>query len=264
MDINLRGRIALVTGSSQGLGLEIARVLGKSGARIIICSSNKQRIDAARNDLQNDGVIVNNFFADARDILSVRQLFLWNINKLDILINNVGGAPKFGRFEDLTDEDWHNTFELNVMSAVRFTREALPLLKKSPHGGRIINISSFVAVQPGRFNPDYLTAKAGLVNLTKYIANEYGKNGIRANVICPNTLRGGGLSKNAKDMAQREGIGIKEAEEKILENAKNKNPLGKVGKLADVANLALFLSSDAGQFYTGQCFMADGGQKSTI
>jgi len=150
------------------------------------------------------------------------------------------------------------------MSAVRFTRAVLPLLRASRCGGRIINIGSLPGIQPGKFNPDYAVAKAGVHILTKCLANEFGPEGIRTNCICPSTLNGGGIMRNAKDRAKRERISVNEAKEKIIENAAKKNPLGQVGTLEDVANLVSFLASDAGQFINGVCIPVDGGECRSI
>ena len=256
MNTNLNGRVALVTGSSSGLGLEIAKVLAKNGAGIILCGRNGEKLEKV--DLKARYHVV-----DATDVLSVRQMFL-RTNSLDILVNNIGGAPKFGKFEDLTDRDWMHTFDLNVMTAVRFTREALPLLKKSPNGGKIINIASLPALQPGTFNPDYAACKAALVNFTKYLANEYGKDRICANVICPSTLFGDGLERNAEDVAVKEDINIDEARQKIIMGAMMKNPLNRMGFPSHVANLVAFLCSDEADFITGQCIAVDGGESRGI
>lgn len=265
MNTSLNGRVALVTGSSHGLGLEIAKVLAKNGARLIICARSWENLEEAAYQVESISVekIVNAYLVDGTSGKSVKEMFDFKIKShggvLDILVNNIGGATKFGTFEDLTDKDWIKTFDLNVMSAVRFTRGALPLLKKSRHGGRIINISSFVALKPGKFNPDYSASKAAIVNFTEYIARNYGKDGIHANAICPNTLMGDGLERNAEDRALKEGISVEEAKNKIIESAKKKNPLGEIGEPADVANLVAFLASDAAKFINGTCIPVDGG-----
>lgn len=277
MNLDLDARRALITGSSVGLGLEIALALALSGSTVIICGRKEKRVQLAREEIiskiADEGLSspfsrVYGYIVDGTDNQSVRNLVCDEIapygGVLDILINNIGGAPKFGRFKDLTDEDWINTFDLNVMTTVRFTRAALPLLKRSSYGGRIINIASLPAIQPGKFNPDYAASKAALVNLTKCLANEFSPIGIRANVLCPNTLNGTGLERNAEDKAKREVINVEEAKRKILENAAQKNPLGKVGELTDVANLVVFLASDAGQFINGQCIAIDGGESRGI
>lgn len=260
MNKSLNGKFALVTGSSSGLGLEIAKVLAKNEARIILSGRDKEKLEIACLEVRKTAVYYPSItVVDSTDVLSVIQIFSRQ-KYLDILVNNIGGAPKFGKFEDLTDEDWMNTFDLNVMSAVRFTRAALPLLKKSQHGGRIINIASLPAVQPGRMNPDYASSKAALVNLTKCLANEFGPVGIRTNVICPSTLSGGGFDRNILDLMDREGIDSTTATRQILTSAAQKNPLGQVGELSDVANLVAFLCSDEARFINGQCIAVDGGE----
>lgn len=246
--MNLSGRNALVTGSTSGLGLDIARRFFGAGSKVIICGRDKNK----------------GFSVDGEDDESVKNFFKNNISDLDILVNNIGGARKFGKFEDLTDGDWLKTFNLNVMTAVRFTRESLPFLKKSKHGGRIITIASLPAIQPGKFNPDYSACKAALVNLSKYWANEYAQYGILSNVICPNTIAGGGWRKNIKDRSERDGISVEEAENVMIKEVSAKNPLGRVGKPTDLANLITFLASDEAQYITGQCICIDGGEQRSI
>ncbi len=273
MNLNLNGRMALVTGSSHGLGKEIAFTLAQAGAKVIICGRDTEKLESALREAEEaHGLRLVGWQLDASSNVSIADHFRsflpqYSFGKeetLDILVNNIGGAPKFGKFEDLNDEDWLNTFNLNLMSAVRFTRAALPFLRKSKHGGRIINIGSLPGIQPGGRNPDYAVAKAGLIALTKCLANEFGPEGIRTNCICPNTLNGGGLERNAKDRAKNEGISVDEARKKILESAAKKNPLGKVGELSDVASAVAFLASDAAQFINGTCIRVDGGECRSI
>ncbi len=283
MNLNLSGRVALVTGSSSGLGKEIALTLAQAGAKVIICGRQKDRLMEVVEEFEVCRKVVTKqklsplmiWAVDASDAAAIRERFshhrYWpehtageEERSLDILVNNIGGAPKFGKFEDLTDEDWQNTFDLNVMSTVRFTREAIKFLQFSKHGGRIINIGSLPGIQPGQCNPNYAVAKAGVHILTKCLANEFGPHGIRTNCICPSTLYGGGLERNVEDMATREGIDVDEARRRILMSAAMKNPLNKVGSLTDVANLVVFLASDAAQFINGTCIPVDGGESRSI
>ena len=182
------------------------------------------------------------------------------IGKLDILVNNVGNIEKFGRFEDLEEEDWIRSFNLTFMSAVRFIKASLPYLKKSDQA-RIINISSLSAHQPSftGLNPHYGMAKAGIVNLTKNLAADFGRYGITVNTICPSTLTGGGWHKNVIDRAKRQNITASKAEKLMHQEECKKSPLGKMGELKDVANMVVFLASANANFLTGHCYNVDGG-----
>jgi 3-oxoacyl-[acyl-carrier protein] reductase len=262
MDTDLKGRLALITGSSRGLGREIARSLAMEGADIIINGRNRSILNetAVKIGLQSE-TNIHNCCIDATDSEGIREYFRSNdfwMKKLDILVNNVGNAETFGKFEDLREEDWQRSFDLTFMSTVRFINASLPYLRKSDQP-RIINIASIPAHQPGYFNPHYSIAKAALLNLTKHLANYLGKDGILVNAICPSTLAGGGWDQNIKDRATREGITIEESEAIMRQEENKKSPLGKMGELKDVADLVVFLSSSKAKFLTGHCYNVDGG-----
>ena len=196
MDMGLKGRVALVTGSTRGLGKAIATALAKEGADIIIHGRNITTVADTMFDLHHDHrVATYACVTDATNSQAITNLFKSTTfsfsSQLDILVNNVGNIERFGRFEDLEDEDWFRMYELGCMSAIRFIRAALPFLKKS-YQARIINISSVSARQPSGLNPHYGLAKAGLLNLTKNLAQDFGRYGITVNSICPSTLAGGG------------------------------------------------------------------------
>jgi len=269
MNLSLKGRVALITGSSQGLGKAIALSLAKEGAGVIICGRNIESLRQAKHEIEEKTkATVFTFRVDATIKSSVENLFVELANKignLDILVNNVGGGgdEKFGRFIDIEDEDWQWSFNINVMTAVRFTRLAIPYLKSSDQA-RIINISSVPALQPGKFKPQYAATKAALVNLTTYLAYDLAEHNILVNTICPTTLHGGGWDKNIKDRAKRDNISVEEAERLTRETQEKQVPLGRIGKLEDVANLVTFLASDKAEFITGDCFFVDGGVKRSI
>lgn len=265
MDTNLLGRVALVTGSSSGLGRAIAEALASEKASVIINGRNSKKVSNTAYEIEhkhNHKINAYQLTCDATN-LQVEQLLnkvLTKIGQLDILVNNVGNIETFGRFEDLTEEDWQRSFELTCMSAVRFIRASLPYLKKSSQA-RIINISSLSANQPSftGLNPHYGMAKAGMVNLTKNLAADFGRYGILVNTICPSTLSGGGWGQNVIDRANRERITDKQAEKLMHQEENRKSPLGKMGELKDVADLAVFLASANAKFLTGHCYNVDGG-----
>ncbi len=263
MDLNLKGKLALITGSTRGLGKAIAETLAKEGADIIINSQSKGSVEKTMKDI-SDRFHVKTFSCpvDARDGKAIKSFFklgpIKARGRLDVLVNNVGHLEKFGHFTDLTDKDWVDCYELVCMSAVRFIREALPYLEKSGRG-RIINISSLASHQPGNFNHHYVAAKAAVNALTKQLASSLGPMNILVNAICPSTLNGGSWERNVKDRAKRQGWSY-EKTERIMEREEfKKSPLGRMGTLENVANMVAYLASDKADFQTGHIYDIDGG-----
>lgn len=267
MDLGLKGRVALITASSSGLGRAIADTLAKEGTDMIINGRNKEKVDKACEATMNRfKVSAYPCYADVTNPDQINTFFseiLPKIGKLDILVNNAGNLETFGTLWSLTEKDWARSFDLTFMPMVRFSLLAYPWLKESGHG-RIINIGSIPAHQPGRANPHYAAAKAAILPVSKMMANEFAKDNILVNVICPSTLHGGGWDKNVILRAQRDGISPEEAERLMIEEEKRKSPLGRMGALEEIAGFVAFLASDCAGFTTGQCFNIDGGLTKSI
>lgn len=261
MDLGLTNRIALVIGSSHGLGRVVAETFLAEGAEVILCARDSGKLEAARQALSAMGGRVHAVVADvtrADDVTRIFQEAVRPLGHLDIVVNSAGRAEPFGAFLDLSDQDWMESYRLNCLSAVSVTRSAIPWLRKSS-AGRVVNISSVPARQPGVFNPHYSAAKAALLNVNKHLANLLGRDGILVNAICPATLRGGGWERNVTDRARQDGISLVEAEQKMIEEEERKNSLGRIGTLEDVARLVAFLASPRTTFITGTCIDVDGG-----
>lgn len=263
MDLDLKGKLALVTGSTGGLGKVIAMTLAKEGADIIINGRSKESVQKTMKEISDKyHVRTSACLVDARDGKAIKKFFKSSPIKargsLDILVNNVGHVEKFGRFTDLTDEDWLHCYELVCMSTVRFTREALPYLEKSVQG-RVINISSLASHQPGNFNHHYNAAKAAVNTLTKQLALTLGNKNILVNAICPSTLDGGSWERNVKDRAARQGLSYQKTEQIMRREEFKKSPLGRMGTLEDVADMVAYLASDKAGFQTGHIYDIDGG-----
>ncbi len=273
MDTNLKGRIALITGSGHGIGKAIALSLAEEGADIIICGRDDETLSTTRSEItERYGVKVYKHPIDATVKPNIENLFFETVNglgRLDILVNNIsrGGEEKFGRFVDITDEDWLLSFQTNFMTTVRFARLAIPYLKNSDQA-RIINISSLVALQIGRFKPQYSVSESALLALTKYLANDLAEHNILVNAVCLSTIDGGGndggWNKNIKSRATRENISIEKAELLAREEENKKTPLGRIGTLKDVADAVTFLASSRAGFTTGSCLLVDGGTRRAI
>jgi NAD(P)-dependent dehydrogenase (short-subunit alcohol dehydrogenase family) len=180
MDLELNGRVAVVTGASKGIGLAIARTLLEEGAHVVVASRTAPDLDGALH------VPVDLMGPDAPAEVVARAVETYG--GLDVRVNNAGGPPpgaelpRFG-FLDLSDEDWLAMLEFNLLSAVRACRAALPLLLE--RGGTIVNVVSSVARQPASMNLDYCAAKAALLNLSKALSEEFGPRGVRVNSVSP-------------------------------------------------------------------------------
>lgn len=253
--------VALVTGSGHGVGKVIALCLAKAGYDIILCGRDKSKLETAVLEIQKLDVKVYQFALDATHEGEVKQLFtnvVKKIGRLDVLVNHIGGVRKFGDFLTLSGDDWREALNLNLMTTVYFSREAIPYLKKSK-SPRIINISTIPARQPGAFNPNYAAAKAAGLNLSKYLANFLAKDGILVNSICPGTILGGSWDEKVSSKSVRSGLSLKVADAMLKEEETKKVPLGRICTPEDVASLVAFLASGKASFITGTCINLDGG-----
>lgn len=264
MDLNLKGRTALVTGSTRGLGRAIVEALAQEGANVIINGRWSKTVGETAYEIEhkfNHKIQVHQCVCDATNLAAIKRFFqekMPQIGQMDILVNNVGHAEKFGGFFNLTDEDWVSCYDLVCMSTVRFIREAMPFLKISGRG-KIINISSLSSHQPGNFNYHYVAAKAAINALTKQLVTILAKQNILINAICPSTLDGGSWKRNVSDRARRSNIPTEEAESIMRLEELQKSPLYQMGTLENVANMVVYLASDKANFQTGHIYDIDGG-----
>jgi 3-oxoacyl-[acyl-carrier protein] reductase len=264
MDLQLKDRIALVTGGSKGIGASIVRQLAKEGAKVIFCARPSPAMSALELEVRATGGACIAMPVDVFDVVALRNLVndaaaYWG--GLDILVNNVGGAIKFGGFDELSDEDWMRAYELNVMSMVRFTREVLPYLRKSELK-RIINISSTSATQPGSYNPHYTVTKAAIINLSKHLANVLVKDKILVNTVCPGPVHSDSWEENILRIASERSISETEARVLVESEESAKIPLGVVGEGDQIASVVALLASPLSDWTTGSCFHVNGGKMS--
>jgi NAD(P)-dependent dehydrogenase (short-subunit alcohol dehydrogenase family) len=254
----LAGRIALVTGGGSGIGRVISLALAREGAEIVICGRNVTALQEAKREIPGSCF----FSLDATKPEEVKNLFRATIEafgKLDILVNNIGGVNQFEEFPNLTDADWQEAFDLNVMSTVRFTREAIPWLEKSKYAS-IVNISSVSGKKTGNYNFHYCAAKAAQLSLNQALSGYLAPKRIRVNAVCPSTVKGEGMwERDIEDLARRKGLTIEAAREHMEEGVQKKIPLGKICTPEDVAEAVVFLASDKARFITGTAMMVDGG-----
>ncbi len=243
MDLGLAGKRCLVTGSTAGIGLEVARQLVDEGARVVTCG----RRESPR--VGEDGHVVADFALAGEPERAVRDAAV-ALGGLDVLVNNVGIARQV-RFEDVLDDEWDLYWQLNVMSYVRSIRAALPDLRDA--GGAIVNVSSTAGKRPSTGMPHYSVTKAAVLSLSRLVADLYAKDGIRCNAVTPGPtatdawLGEGGLADQQGDR------------DEVLARVGAGRPLGRLAQPDEIAAVIVFLCSERASYVTGAAWSADGG-----
>jgi 3-oxoacyl-[acyl-carrier protein] reductase len=261
LDLNLNGKTALVIGSSQGLGKAIAEGLVKEGTNVMLSSRDENKLRSVKDELLLLGKGKVEYFpcdiTDPNAIHSLVERTKETFGKLDILVNNAGGPPA-GSFEQLSDKEWQQSFELNLLSYIRIIRETLPLLKEN--GGRIINIASSSIKEP---IPGLIlsnTFRTGIVGLSKTLAEEFAPYNILVNTVGPGRIATDRVKHLDQVNADRSG----KSTEDIEMEEKAGIPLKRYGRPEEFANVVVFLCSDANSYMTGSSFLVDGGKIKSI
>lgn len=257
--------VALVTGGSKGIGAAIVKDLAKKGAIVYFCArESKEFTNLIKESLKNNYQVIG-IIADVNkkeDIDNIYSTIKLNHGKLDILVNNVGGAIQYGSFFELDDETWTDVYNFNVLTTVRFVKGAYELLLKS-NLKRIINISSIVGIQPGFFNPHYSITKSAIINLSKHLSKILAKDKILVNVICPGSIHTEAWIDNVKAIQIKNNISYQEAWENLEEEEIKKIPLGRVGEPEDISSAVIYLCSEGASWITGSILNINGGKIST-
>jgi NAD(P)-dependent dehydrogenase (short-subunit alcohol dehydrogenase family) len=244
MELGLRDRVCVVTGSTAGIGLETARLLVSEGARVVTAGRRgAPDIGAALHveaDLSRPG-----------EPERVVERAVAELGGIDSLVNNVGVARQ-AKFEDVSDDEWDEYWQLNLMSHVRAIRAALPAMRQRG-GGAIVNVSSSAGKRPSTGMPHYSVVKAAMLSLSRLVADLYAKDGIRCNAVTPGPtstdawLGDGGLADQQGDR------------EEVLAKVGAGRPLGRLARPEEIAAVVVFLCSDRASYVTGAAWSADGG-----
>ena len=264
MELHLKGKVAVVTGASKGIGLAVVEGLAREGARVVAGSrTSTPELDALAAEHDVTVVSVDLSTPEGPETL-VRQAVEGH-GRIDILVNNVGAAEPRNSFLEVSDADWQQVFNLTFFSAVRTSRAALPHLLKADSAA-IVNISSINARLPFPMVVDYSAAKAALTNLNKALSEEFAPKGVRVNAISPGPVRtpfwtapgafadataaaAGTTAQEALDVVVPQNMGIS---------------TGRITEPHEVADLTLFLTSPAANNITGAEIIIDGGQIKTL
>jgi 3-oxoacyl-[acyl-carrier protein] reductase len=255
MDLGLKDRICVVTGSTAGIGLETARLLTAEGARVVINGRDADRAENARAEVGAALAVACDLAGPnaAADLVGQTTEAL---GPVECLVNNVGDAYQ-ADFEELTDDQWDAMWQLNVMSYVRCIRAVLPGMKEAGRG-TIVNVSSTAGKRPSTGMPNYSVTKAAVLSLSRLVADLYAKHGIRCNAVAPGPtatpawLGEGGLADQGAARSIKTRL-------EVLETVGAGRPMGRLAEPEEIASVIGFLLSERASYVTGSAWSADGG-----
>jgi NAD(P)-dependent dehydrogenase (short-subunit alcohol dehydrogenase family) len=249
---DLKGKVAIVTGSSKGIGKSIAEALAEYGAQVVVSSRSQEAVDAVANEFKAKGLEAIGIACHVGDEEQRKALVNKTIEHyggVDILINNAATNPVYAPLEGVDDPVFDKIMDVNVKACFSFAKLCFPYMKEKKKGS-IINIASVEGLKPNMGLGLYGVSKAALIMLTKSQASEWGKYGIRTNAICP------GLIKTKFSQALW-------SNEQLMKQVENHLPLRRAAEPIEMAGLAVYLASDASSFTTGAILNSDGGHMLT-
>ena len=245
---DLRNRVAIVTGSSKGIGAAIARGLAAFGARVVVSSRQLEHVEPVAESIHQEGgeampMACHVGDATQREALIQKTYDIWG--SVDILVNNAAVNPYYGPIEEMESSAYRKTQDINTEAALQLSNLAFPIMREQQRGS-IIHISSIEGLAPGKGMGAYSISKAALNMLTKSQAYEWGRYGIRVNTIAPGLIKtkfSSALWQNAK----------------LMSFVERRVPAGRAAEPEEMVGLAVFLASDAASYCTGGVYVADGG-----
>jgi 3-oxoacyl-[acyl-carrier protein] reductase len=268
MDLQLKDKVALVTGSSSGIGASIAQTLAHEGATVIVHGRNAERTKRVADEINGQGGKAFAVVGDLSDEAGAKravELSFEAAGHIDILVNNAGGtdvAPI--SWESGSLADWKVKFEQNFFSAIRVIQAVLPQMKDLGWG-RIVQISTVLATQPGAFMVDYAAAKAAMNNTTVSLAKEFARFGITINTVSPGPIVTPAFERVARGVAEANSWSDDWNEiEKRFSQEVVPTPVGRVGRVEDIAIAVAFLASPLAGFINGANLRVDGGFVTTV
>jgi len=257
MDLELKGKVAVVGGASKGLGRACAEALAQEGVEVALCSRSRPDLDKTAQEIRDaTGAETLVFAGDLDRPETIRELIaaaLDRFGRLDILVNNSGGPP-LARAHNATEEQWATAVQRSLLFFARMCREAVPHLK-GQGGGRIINILASTVYQPIPNLALSGATRMGVVAFAKSLADEVGRDGILVNNVCPGSILTDRMLSNVTARAKELGISVDEA----LAQRAAETAVGRIGDPRELASLVAFLASGKASYITGTTILVDGG-----
>ena len=257
MDLQLKDKVAIISGSTRGIGKGIAQMLAGEGCRVVICGRTQATLDITSDEIRSAGGEVLPVLGDVTKAEFISQILKTTkdtYGKIDILVNNVGGNRR-NLFESTSEEDWQTIIDLNLMSHVRLSQMVVPVMKSQKSGSVIFISSIFGREMGGPTLSIYNATKSAVISLAKVLASELAGDGIRVNSVAPGSIRfpGGSWDKRCIEEPGKMELFMKE-----------NLPLGRFGTVEEIANVVCFLASDKASLITGACINVDGGQSRSL
>ncbi|HMQ06146.1 MAG TPA: glucose 1-dehydrogenase [Saprospiraceae bacterium] len=244
----LDGKVAIITGASKGIGLSIAQALAEYGAKVVVSSRNQSAVEESAAGIRQQGYEATGLACHvgrADDLKNLVNQTMQIYGRIDILVNNAATNPVYGPINEATHELFEKVMDINVKGPFVLSNLVYPMMLKNK-GGSIIHISSVEGLKPGLGLGVYSTTKASLIMLAQNQAKEWGKDGIRSNVICPGLIR----TKFSQALWTNE---------QLMGYIHQQLPMKRIAEPDEMVGLAVFLASDASSYCTGSIYLADGG-----
>ncbi len=257
LDLDLQGKVAIITGGSDGLGRASAQRIAAEGAKVAIAARRPDHLERAAAEIRAatgaDVLAVPTDVRVAADCERLVQAAMARWGRVDILFNNAGTSAA-SAFADVDDEAWQADWELKVMGAIRMCRLVIPHMRRQ-RDGRIVNITTISGKAPKARSVPTSVSRAAGINLTKALATEYAPDNVRVNTICIGLVHSAQIDRMAK------GVDLKTHYEQL---ARDRVPLGRVAETHELADLFAFLVSDRASYITGTAINFDGGAGATV
>ena len=263
MDLGLKGKVAIVTGGSEGIGKAAAQTMAAEGAKLVICARREDVLDQAAKEIRKatNGEI-RAIVADVSQPDQIERLFAETLSaygRLDILVNNAGTSAA-GYFGNVTDEAWSDDLDLKLFAAIRCARAAIPHMK-AQGGGRIINVTNLGGKAPGARSVPTSVSRAAGIALTKALSKDYADDNILVNTVCI------GLIKSGQNHRRWEAQHAGDSEltlERFYARMGEGVPLGRIGEAEEAGDIIAFLASERASYITGVAINIDGGTSTVV
>ena len=262
MELGLKGKTAVITGASKGIGYAVAKAFAQEGVDLAICSRTESDISRAAAEIADaTGVTVHPLAADLSQLAEVERFAAFALERLgrvDILVNNAGAIPA-ASIDNIDDETWHQAYDLKLWGYIRLTKALLPQMRERG-SGNILNIIGNAGRQPQATYIAGGPANAALMNFTKGLSLDVGRHGIRVNAINPGPVATERWNRQQAIHAREHGLTL---DEQMRQSARH-IPLGRIAESEEVATVAVFLASDAASFVHGAIIPVEGGATAVV